>query len=250
VQLGLQHARVDALEDADHALEHQLVFQVRLAAAYPQLAGHGQEAQIGGGHAIDGGHKGHGDAAPHLLDVVEVLHYLNKAENGADDADGGGEAAGGIKGLDGALGLLGLVAEFEFHIVAQLLRLGAIHRQHQSLAQKGFLDALQVLVEGYDALLAGLLGKADDLVDQAMQVRLLAEEDGLQLRKAAHDHVQRELKHDRAQGAADDDQGRGGLENLTDVTAVNDQAGENSAEGDQQAEGAATIHVPPSAGAG
>ena len=68
-----------------------------------ELAGGGQEEEIGGADAVDGGDEGDGDAAADLIDVVEVLHDLDEAEHRADDADGGREAAGGLEDGGNAL---------------------------------------------------------------------------------------------------------------------------------------------------
>ena len=49
--------------------------------------------------AIDGGDESDGDAAPDLIDLVEVLHDLNKSKNGADDSDGRRETTSRLKDL-------------------------------------------------------------------------------------------------------------------------------------------------------
>ena len=66
------------------------------------------------------------------------------------------------KTLGDALFVLGLIIEFKLHHLAQFLGLGAVHRQHQRLVQKGFFDVLQFAVERHDAFLAGLVGETDD----------------------------------------------------------------------------------------
>ena len=64
-----------------------------VADADAHLAGEGQKEKIGDADAIDGGHKGHGDAAAHFLNIVQMLHHLDQAEHRAENADGRRESA-------------------------------------------------------------------------------------------------------------------------------------------------------------
>ncbi len=109
---------VHAFEDRGHAFERHLAGDLFLADAEFHLSGHGEIQEIGGSDAVDRGDKGNCDAAADLIDLIEVLHHLNQAEHGADDADGRRKAAGRLEHLGNLLFVLCLVVEFEFHDLA------------------------------------------------------------------------------------------------------------------------------------
>ena len=117
-QLDFEHARIDAFEDGDHAFEHHLAALVVFVHADAHLAGKGQEEEIGGADAIDGGDKGDGDAAADLLNVVQVLHDLNQSQNGAEDADGGRKAASRLEDRGQAL----VAFQVESRLTCMILR--------------------------------------------------------------------------------------------------------------------------------
>ena len=54
--------------------------------------------------------------------------------------------------------------------------------------------------------------------------------------------VERELEHDGADGAAEDDHGRGGLGDLSDASAFDHHAGENADDGECDSTDAGDIH--------
>jgi hypothetical protein len=96
-QLDLEHARIHAFENGDHALQHHLAALVFVVHADAHLAGEGQEEEIGDADAVDGGDKGDGDAAAHFLNVVQMLHHLDEPQHRAENADGGREASGRLE---------------------------------------------------------------------------------------------------------------------------------------------------------
>ena len=141
-QLDFEHARIHALEDGDHAFEHHLAALLVLVQADAHLAGEGQEEEIGDADSVDGGDEGDGDAAAHLLDVVEVLHHLDQPQHRAENADGGRESAGGLEDRGKPLFALGGGIEADAHDLAQFGGLGAVDGQHEGLLEKGILDGL------------------------------------------------------------------------------------------------------------
>ena len=61
---------------------------------------------------------------------------------------GGSETSGGLKDLRNLLFVLGLVVEFQFHDLAQLLGFGAVDRQHERFLQEGIFDLRQARRRG------------------------------------------------------------------------------------------------------
>ena len=133
-ELGLDHARVHAFKDGDDAFEHHLLDHLLFAMAELEFAGGGEADEVGHGDAVDGGDEGDGDAAADLVDVGEVLHDLDEAEDGADDADGGRVAASGFEDGGDLFFDLGFVVEFELHDLADFGGLGAVDGEHEGLS--------------------------------------------------------------------------------------------------------------------
>ena len=52
-----------------------------------QLAGRGKKENIRGRDAVYRRNKRDSDSFSHAVDVVQVLHHLNQAEDSADDSD-------------------------------------------------------------------------------------------------------------------------------------------------------------------
>ena len=176
-ELGFDHARVHALEDGDDAFEHHLFDHLLFAVAELELAGGGEADEIGDGDAVDGGDESDGDAAADLVDVGEILHDLDEAEDGADDADGGGVAAGSFEDGGDFFFDLGFVVELELHDLADFAGLGAVDGEHEGLFEEGIGDGGEVGVERDDAASAGLVGEGDDLREGRFAVGAFVEED-------------------------------------------------------------------------
>src|SRR5208282_5846452 len=102
---------------------------------------------------------------------------LDEAEDRPDNANRGRESADRLEYLGDARFVLGLIIEFKLHHLAQLLGLGTVHRQHEGLAKKGFLDVFEFAVERHNAFLASLMGEANDFLDKLLRVPLRIEED-------------------------------------------------------------------------
>ncbi len=60
--------------------------------------------------------------------------------------------------------------------------------------------------------------------------------------ECGEEDAERKLEHDRADGAADDDHGRGGLGDLSDASAFDHHAGENADDGESDATDAGDVH--------
>jgi len=78
----------------------------------------------------------------HFNNVVEMLHDLDEAEHRAENADGGGEAAGRLE--DSRQSFFGLRRGFhaDLHNFAQFAGFCTVNGQHQGLAQKRILNRL------------------------------------------------------------------------------------------------------------
>src|SRR5579872_4905954 len=87
------------------------------------------------------------------------------------------------------------------------------------------------------------MGKADNFFDNFLRVRLRIEEDMAQAPEAGQDHGKRELQHDGADGAAKYDHGGRRLNNLGKLPAFQQQAGQNSSDGDQHSTPTAFVQV-------
>ncbi len=241
-QLDFEHARVHAFEDGDHAFQHHLAALLSVADADAHLAGEGQEEEIGDAHAVDGGDKGDGDAAAHLLNVVQMLHDLNQPQHRAENADGGREASGRLEDRGQPLFALRGGVQADAHDLAQLGGLGAVHGQHQGLLEEGILNGLQVGVQRDDAVAAGLVGEGDQQADELVVVLARRGKDVRQAAECGHHRGERKLEQHRAQGAAKDDQGRGGLQDLAQVAAFDQQPGNNAGNGQEDSADARFIH--------
>src|SRR5271155_2895820 len=110
-ELGFNHAGIHTFENGEHALEHHLAANLFLAYAQPDLSRHWQKKEVGGADAVDGGDESDGDAAAYFGGVVQVLHDLNEAEDGADDTDRGRESSGGLEDFGNVRFVLGLIVQ-------------------------------------------------------------------------------------------------------------------------------------------
>ena len=241
-EFGLDHARVHAFEDGDDAFEHHLFDHLLFAMAEFQFARGGEADKVGDGDSVDGGDEGDGDAAADLVDVGEVLHDLDEAEDGADDADGRRVAAGGFEDGGDLFFDLGLVVELELHDLADLAGFGAVDGEHEGLFEEGISDGDEIAIEGDDAALAGLVCECDDLGEYGFAVGAFVEEDFDDVFERGEEDAERELEHDGTGGSADDDHGGGGLGDLGDAATFDHHAGENADDGESDATDAGDVH--------
>ena len=168
-----------------------------------------------------------------------MLHDLDEADDRADDADGGGESAGGFEDGGNAGFDFADIVDLDLHDAAQLGGFGAVDGEHQGLAKKGVGHLREILVEGDDAFAAGFVGESDDLAEEGFAAAVAMEEDAHQTEGGGEDGFERELEHDGAEGSAEDDHGGGGLQHLAEMTAFEQQAGENAGQREKNAAKAA-----------
>ena len=97
----------------------------------------------------------------------------------------------------------------------------------------------QIGIERNDAVAAGLVGKADDLAQQDRGAVIFVKKDADESVRRGEDGFQGELEHDRSEGSAEDDHGGGGLQHLAQMSAFEQQAGENAGQREENAAEAA-----------
>ena len=71
----------------------------------------------------------------------------------------------------------------------------------------------------------------DQLLDDGFSTGSAVEENTQQAHSSRAYDSERILEHDSADGSAEDDHGGSGLQNLADVTALEQQAGDDTGEG-------------------
>jgi hypothetical protein len=174
--------------------------------------------------------------------MVEVLHDLNESDDGADDADGGGETAGGFEdGGDAGFDFADII-DLELHDAAQFGGLGAVDGEHEGLAKEGIGDLIEIGVEGNDAFAARFVNELDNLAEQGEAAIAFVKEEPKEAEQGGEDGTEGELEHDGAEGSAEDDHGGGGLDNLTDVSAFEEKTGKNAGQSQKNSAEAASIH--------
>src|SRR5580692_1606792 len=132
-QLQLQGARVDAFDDGEDGFKGHLADDLALAEADFELAGPGQKDEVGGAYAVKRSDEGDGDAAADGVDVLQVLHDLDEAKDGADDADGGRKAGRGFKHFWNAGVFFAGVVQVQLHHFAQVFGVGAVDGELESV---------------------------------------------------------------------------------------------------------------------
>ena len=116
---------------------------------------------------------------PRVSGALRLLEHVHEAHDGADDAHRRGEAAGRLEQLGALLVARGHGVDLDLEDLAHEVRVGAVDDELHALLGEGVLDLLEIGLEGQQAVLAGPLGEADELVDLAGQVVLGAREGDL-----------------------------------------------------------------------
>ena len=101
---------------------------------------------------------------------------------------------------------------------------------------------LQVAVQRDDAVAASLVGEGDQQVEELVVVLAGRGKDVPQAGECSQHRGQRKLEQHRAHGAAKDDQCGGGLQNLAQVAAFDEQSGHDAGDGQEDSANAALIH--------
>ena len=104
----------------------------------------------------------------------QVFQDVGQGDDGADDADGGGVAAEAREELRVGVVAAGLRVDLVLHLHPEVLGVGAVGDVLQGTGQEGIVDAGGFLLEGQQALAAGLFREPDHLVDAVLRLRGLA----------------------------------------------------------------------------
>jgi len=169
-QLCFNHSGIHTFNDGDDTFERHFTANLFLADADFDFSRTREKEKVRHADAINCGNEGDGDAASDFADVIEVLHDLNEAENGADDADCRREATSGFEHSGDVVLVFGLIVELEFHHFANFLWLGAVHSEHEGFFEKRIGHGAEFRVERNDAALAGFIGESDDFADELARV--------------------------------------------------------------------------------
>ena len=78
-ELHANQLRIHALENAATPSSISSLAETSLWIRGLNLAGRGQEEEIGDGDAVDRGDKRDGDSAAHFFDIFQMFHHLNQA---------------------------------------------------------------------------------------------------------------------------------------------------------------------------
>jgi hypothetical protein len=170
-----------------------------------------------------------------------MLHDLDQAQHRAEDADGGREAAGGLEDRGEPL----FVSMVESRLTRMILRnsLGSVPStaSMRVCLRKGSWMVCRSLSSETTPLRRALLAKATSWRMSWSLCLRGAAKTCARLRMRPHGG-QRELQQHRAHGAAKDDQRRGRLQNLAQVAAFDQQAGNDAGDGQEDSANARFIH--------
>ena len=145
---------------------------------------------------------------------------MDQAQHRAEDADRRRVAAGRFPDL-GALLELGFPGvDLDFKDFPQPLGLDAIHQQLQALLDERVFHLGDPALEGQQPLLAGHVAPAHHLGDQRVVVEVGRCEHPAEHLHPSAKHFHRTLQHHRPEGAADDDQERGRLDQGPDMPSL------------------------------
>src|SRR5208283_2527225 len=174
-----------------------------------------------------------------LIDVLQSLHDLDETQDSANNPDGRCVSGCGFEDLGDTFVFLSAVVEMQLHHLSQVRCAHAIDCQHEALFQKRILDFCQFRVQRKDALFSGLKRIAKQIPNDRLGFWFGIEEDVLEVHEGLEDNAQWKLNHDSAYRAANNDQGGGGLNQLGNLSSIEDQAKNDSqASEDYAAEGA------------
>ena len=104
----------------------------------------------------------------------------------------------------------------------------------QRLLQKLVADRFRVLLEGNDPVLAGAGGIADDFFNNVVGFLYLAEYHGTDLLRGTNQDRKRRCDHDSAHRSPQHDERGGDLCDVLNLPAFHDQAGDDSAQRQNQ----------------
>ena len=108
--------------------------------------------------------------------------------------------------------------------------------------EEGIFNHREVLIERDDSAFARFVGELDELPEDRFSVRSAGEEDRDELLQCGQKDVDRELQHDGADRAPNDDHRRGWLGDLRDASALHHHSGEDADDRECDATDAGDIH--------
>ena len=137
---------------------------------------------------------------------------------------------------------LGAFFDLDLHDLAQLGGFGAVDGEHDRLFEEWVVDVGRSWSSETMPLRRALLAKSMICFERLVAVLLVAEEDLHGMFEGAEDGGQRELQHDRAERAAEDDHGGGRLQDLAEAAALDQQSGDDGGDRDEDSDDAAFVH--------
>ena len=110
------------------------------------------------------------------------------------------------------------------------------------MLEKRILNGLEIGVKRDDAIAAGFVGKGNQQADELVVMLARSGEHMSHAAKRRAHGCKRELEEDSAHGAAEDNQGRGGLQDLAEVAALDQQPGNDAGHSQKHSANTGFIH--------
>src|ERR1051326_1045907 len=234
LQLAADELGIQALHDSSDTLQHQLLALCILPDARLDLIGRGKQKEIRETDAIDRGHKCHGDAMPHLLNIGEILHYLNQSQHGADDANRRRVTSRTLERLGLVERMLFLDVDLKVHHLTDLLEIGPVDGQVQGLTQEGISDLLGVVFERHNSVFPRLGSVADDFINQRVGCLATVEQHMAESLDRARENGQRGIDQNCTQCSAQHNKCSRDLSDVLDSSAFEKQAAQNPGAGNHE----------------
>jgi len=155
VELDPQEFGVHPLGYRNDPFDHHFTQPAAIESIRLQLPSDWQEYYVGAENAVDGGHKRHGNTAPDLVEVLEVLHHLYQSEDGPDDADRGSIPSRGFPDAHFLFSAIDFDIGVKTHHFAENTKVGSVRGQTQSLPKKRVFHLKSFALKGRQAHPAG-----------------------------------------------------------------------------------------------
>ncbi len=132
--------------------------------------------------------------------------------------------------------------ERDAHDLAQFGRFGAVYREHQGLLEKWIDDPGQIGVKRNHTTAASFVRKRREELDECFILHLGSDEHMSHAADGACDGVHRKLQQDCSHGSTEHNEGSRRLQNLADLSALDQQAGDDADDGQNDSANAAFVH--------
>ncbi len=232
IQFLQDEFRIETFDNPNDAFEHHFASFCFGGDAGFDFVGCGEKDDIGNANTVNGGDKGYSDAVADLIDVSEIFHDLNEAENSTDDPDGGGIAAGGFKDFGFGFGVMFFYRDMKLHGGAEFVEVTPIDSHVDGTREEGVGDLWYLIFQGNQASLAGLIGEENDFVHQITCGGGWSKEDFFESSECPHEHWTWGVDADGSQGTAQDDNCRRNLSDILQLAAFEDQASGDASNGE------------------